>query len=211
MEKSAVTSISDDLLGYCWCQASNLNKSELQGYESTALAVGSEDTADIEAGHESLWIYDLRFSLAGHGRLISFFRHIGEESNPHRRFAALGHCVRSALVPSLAATPRSRYTPFGVPENMSKRELKALQVAPVPTSPPADQPEPEAEAEDDQVAAEAARLQRVQEQIEAELTRARESVKSFKEAFGRREPAAGEAASWKSSLCCLVASAPEAY
>ena len=154
----------------------------------------------------SLWIYDLRFSLAGHGRLISFFRHIGEESNPHRRFAALGHCVRSALVPSLAATPRSRYTPFGVPENMSKRELKALQVAPVPTSPPADQPEPEAEAEDDQVAAEAARLQRVQEQIEAELTRARESVKSFKEAFGRREPAAGEAASWKSSLCCLVVS-----
>ena len=78
IEKSAVTSISDDLLGYCWCQASNLNKSELQGYESTALAVGSEDTADIEAGHESLWIYDLRFSLAGHGRLISFFRHIGE-------------------------------------------------------------------------------------------------------------------------------------
>ena len=146
MEKSAVTSISDDLLGYCWCQASNLNKSELQGYESTALAVGSEDTADIEASHESLWIYDLRFSLAGRGRLISFFRHIGEESNPHRRFAALGHCVRSALVPSLAATPRSRYTPFGVPENMSKRELKALQVAPVPTSPPADQPEPEAEA-----------------------------------------------------------------
>ena len=48
------------------------------GYESTALAVGSEDTADIEAGHESLWIYDLRFSLAGRGRLISFFRHIGE-------------------------------------------------------------------------------------------------------------------------------------
>ena len=80
----------------------------------------------------TIWIYDLRFSLAGHGRLISFFRHIGEESNPHRRFAALGHCVRSALVPSLAATPRSRYTPFGVPENMSKRELKALQVAPVP-------------------------------------------------------------------------------
>ena len=94
---------------------------------------------------EGLWIYDLRFSLAGHGRLISFFRHIGEKSNPHRRFAALGHCVRSALVPSLAATPRSRYTPFGVPENMSKRELKALQVAPVPTSPPADQPEPEAD------------------------------------------------------------------
>ena len=148
----------------------------------------------------SLWIYDLRFSLAGHGRLISFFRHIGEESNPHRRFAALGHCVRSALVPSLAATPRSRYTPFGVPENMSKRELKALQVAPVPTSPPADQPEPEAEAEDDQDAAEAARLQRVQEQIEAELTRARESVKSFAEAFGRREPVDGEVASWKSSL-----------
>ena len=50
----------------------------MQGYESTALAVGSEDTADIEASHESLWIYDLRFSLAGRGRLISFFRHIGE-------------------------------------------------------------------------------------------------------------------------------------
>ena len=106
-------------------------------------------------------------------------------------------------MPSLAATPRSRYTPFGVPENMSKRELKALQVAPVPTSPPADQPEPEAEAEDDQDAAEAARLQRVQEQIEAELTRARESVKSFAEAFGRREPVDGEVASWKSSLRCL--------
>ena len=54
IEKSAVTSISDDLLGYCWCQASNLNKSELQGYESTALAVGSEDTADIEASHEKI-------------------------------------------------------------------------------------------------------------------------------------------------------------
>ena len=53
MEKSAVTSISDDLLGHCWCEASNLNKSELQGYESTALAVGSEDTADIEASHEN--------------------------------------------------------------------------------------------------------------------------------------------------------------
>ena len=146
---------------------------------------------DQQRLRSSLWIYDLRFSLAGHGRLISFFRHIGEESNPHRRFAALGHCVRSALVPSLAATPRSRYTPFGVPENMSKRELKALQVAPVPASPPADQPEPEAEAEDDQVAAEAARLQRVQEQIEAELTRARESVKSFAEAFVEPSASAG--------------------
>ena len=50
----------------------------MQGYESTALAVGSEDTADIEANHESLWIYDLRFSLDSRGRLISFFRHIGE-------------------------------------------------------------------------------------------------------------------------------------
>ena len=92
---------------------------------------------------------------------------------------------------------------------MSKRELKALQAAPIPASPPAAQPEPEAEAEDDQVAAEAARLQRVQEQIEAELTRARESVKSFAEAFGRREPVDGEVASWRSSLCCLVASAPD--
>jgi len=49
----------------------------------------------------------------------------------------------------------------------------------------------------------------MQEQIEAELTRAWASVKSFSEAFGRREPAAGEAAKWKSSLCCLVASAPD--
>ena len=32
-------------------------------HHPTALAVGSEDTADIEANHESLWIYDLRFSL----------------------------------------------------------------------------------------------------------------------------------------------------
>ena len=49
-------------------------------YESPALhvAVGSEDTADIEANHESLWVYDLRFSLDSRGRLISFFRHIGE-------------------------------------------------------------------------------------------------------------------------------------
>ena len=91
---------------------------------------------------------------------------------------------------------------------MSKRELKALQVAQVHASLPVDQPEPEAEGEDDQVAAEAARLHRVQEQIEGELTRARASVKSFSQAFGRREPAAGEVAEWKSSLCCLVASAP---
>ena len=115
------------------------------GYESTALAVGSEDTADIEANRESLKIYDLRFSQCRRGRLISFFRHIGEEANPHRRFAALGHCVRSALVPSLSATPRSRYTPFGVSQDMSKRELKALQVAPVLPSAPVVQPEPEAE------------------------------------------------------------------
>ena len=65
---------------------------------------------------------------------------------------------------------------------MSKRELKALQ-APVLPSTPVVQPEPEAEGEDDQVAAEAARLHRVQEQIEAELTRARASVKSFSEVF----------------------------
>ena len=75
---------------------------------------------------------------------------------------------------------------------MSKRELKALQAAHVPPSSPADQPDPEAEGEDDQVAVEAARLHRVQEQVEAELTRARASVKSFAEAFGRREPAAGD-------------------
>ena len=62
---------------------------------------------------------------------------------------------------------------------MSKRELKALQATPVLPSAPVVQPEPEAEGEDDQVVAEAARLQRVQEQIEAELTRARASVKSF--------------------------------
>ena len=77
---------------------------------------------------------------------------------------------------------------------MSKRELKALQSSASSSVPHADQPELEAEGEDDQVAAEAARLPRVQEQIEAELTRARASVKSFAEGFGRREPAVGEIA-----------------
>ena len=77
---------------------------------------------------------------------------------------------------------------------MSKRELKALQSSASSFVPPVDQPEPEAEGEDDQVAAEAARLHRVHEQIGAELTRARAPVKSFAEGFGRREPAAGEIA-----------------
>ena len=52
----------------------------------------------------SLWIYDLRFSLAGRGRLISFFRHIGEESNPHRRFAAL--CTQSHTRTTAATTTK---------------------------------------------------------------------------------------------------------
>ena len=45
--------------------------------------------------------------------------------------------------------------------------------------------------------------------MEEELERARESARSLKECFGKRVPSAAEAASWRSSLCCLAASAPD--
>ena len=99
-------------------------------------------------------------------------------------------------------TPRSRHRAFGVLKHMSKRELRALVGAEDPASPSL---EPEAEGREGH--AEAARLARVGAEVEEELERARESARSLKECFGKRVPSAAEAAGWRSSLCCLAASA----
>ena len=45
--------------------------------------------------------------------------------------------------------------------------------------------------------------------VEEELVRARDSARGLKEALGKRLPVDGEVAVWWSSLCCLVASAPD--
>ena len=93
---------------------------------------------------------------------------------------------------------------FVVLKHMSKRELRALVGAEDPAS-PAPEPEAEEEAEgSEEGLAEAARLARVGAEVEEELERARESARSLKECFGKRVPSAAEAASWRSSLCCLA-------
>ena len=72
------------------------------------------------------------------------------------------------------------------------------------------EPEPGFEdGEDEEGAAEAARVAAAEAAVQEELARARESASQLKEALGKRLPVDGEVAAWRSSLCCLAASAPD--
>ena len=91
---------------------------------------------------------------------------------------------------------------------MSRRELKSLGATEVPDH-VLPEPEPDFEdGRDEEGVAEAARQAATKAAVEEELARARGSARDLKEALGKRLPLGGEVAAWRSSLCCLAASAP---
>ena len=91
---------------------------------------------------------------------------------------------------------------------MSRRELKSLGAIESPEPTPEESEPGFEDGRDEEGAAEAARLAAAEAAVEEELVRARESACGLKEALGKRLPVDGEVVAWRSSLCCLVASAP---